>query len=395
MASSLKTFLEQKSRLAGKYTPLIFDLSKPRDRTKLHKLVRARKVETVLDSHKDELEEYFQILNPRLSYTPEFPNLFKKYLEELTHRRPLWQQGRWAYFPWKLTLVHILEERNFLRVRTARNRNLISETEQKKFYNGVLGIAGLSVGNSVALAIVMQGGAKHIRLADHDTLSLSNTNRIRVGVDNLGLSKVIMTARQIYEINPYSKVKIFPEGLNEKNIKRFMSGLEVIVDEVDNLAIKYLIREYARKLRIPIVMGADNGDNAVVDIERYDRNRGLKFFHGKMGNINYNLLKKLDKFGTGKLITKHIGPENVTGRMRASLLAMGKTIVSWPQLGGAALINGAAVAYAVRKILTGEPLESTRALISLDEKMIPGYGSAPARKKRKQASDEFRKIFGL
>jgi hypothetical protein len=74
---------------------------------------------------------------------------------------------------------------------------------------------------------------------------------------------------------------------------------------------------------------------------------------------------------------------------------MGKTIVSWPQLGGAALINGAAVAYCVRKILNKEPLERNRALISFDEKMIPNYNSPEEVKIRQDAADTFRKMFGL
>jgi hypothetical protein len=81
--------------------------------------------------------------------------------------------------------------------------------------------------------------------------------------------------------------------------------------------------------------------------------------------------------------------------MQASLLEMGKTIVSWPQLGGAALINGAAVAYCVRKILNGEELESNRALISLDEKLIPNYFSSEEVTKRSDAATTFKKIFGL
>ena len=34
-----------------------------------------------------------------------------------------------------------------------------------------------------------------------------------VGVDNLGVLKVEMAAKRIYEINPYATVELFPEGL--------------------------------------------------------------------------------------------------------------------------------------------------------------------------------------
>src|SRR3990167_9943354 len=139
-------------------------------------------------------------------------------------------------------------------------------------------------------------------------------------------------------------------------------------------------------------MAAYNGDNGVVDIERYDLDPTTPFFHGRMGDVNYEMLKGLDKFGIGKMITKHVCPENVTERMQQSLLEMGKTIVSWPQLGGAALLNGSAIAYCVRKILNGEALESNRSLISLDEKLLPGYNSSRERAKRKRVAREFKKI---
>jgi hypothetical protein len=114
-----------------------------------------------------------------------------------------------------------------------------------------------------------------------------------------------------------------------------------------------------------------------------------------MGEVSYESLKSLDKFGIGKMITKLVGAENVTLRMQESLLEMGKTIVSWPQLGGAALLNGSAVAFVVRKILNNQPVENNRALISLDEKLIPNYFSPEETKKREDAASVFKETFGL
>ncbi len=338
--------------------PTIFDLSLDDHRAKLAALFEKKEIYHVSDSYTEQLKECFQVQNPSKVYTPEFL------------QAPLWQQGRWVYYPWRATIVHVLDEKEFVEVRTARNKNLINREEQEKYYNSTIGLAGLSVGNSVVLATVLQGGGRHWKIADHDTLELSNTNRIRTGIDGLGIKKTIVTARQMYEINPYLTIEIF-DGLTPENIGQFFDGLDIVIDEIDNLAIKYLIREHARKNKIAVVMAADNGDNGVVDIERYDLDPATPFFHGRMGEVSYEMLSKLDKFGIGKMITKHVGLENVTERMQESLAQMGKTIVSWPQLGGAALLNGSAVAYCIRKILNGQPLESNRAIISLDEKLLP------------------------
>ena len=74
---------------------------------------------------------------------------------------------------------------------------------------------------------------------------------------------------------------------------------------------------------------------------------------------------------------------------------MGKALVSGPQLGGAGMLSGASVAYCVRKIILGEPLESNRAVISLDEKLVPGYNEGTIVEKRREAALAFKESFKL
>lgn len=255
--------------------------------------------------------------------------------------------------------MNIPPEPEFQKERTSRNRNLITEKEQEKFYNATIGIAGLSVGSSIATAIVLTGGGKHMRLADHDTLELSNMNRIVASVDDLGKPKIDIAAKTLRGMNPFIDLQLFPEGLTEDNLERFITGLDVMIDEVDNMAIKYRIREYCKKLRIPIVMAADNGDRAVIDVERYDLDPQPEFFHGKLGTVTYEEFQNLDRRGIGQMITKHVG--EISDRMRESV---GET---WPQLGSTAMLNGAAVAYIVRMILTGQHTVDNRAVIALDK----------------------------
>jgi len=391
----IKEFINALTREDKPNKPIFFNLKQETDQEKLKYLFEQKKIQHILDDYEEEQRELFGVKNPSKVYQPGFEEEFKKYYQSLSEKGSTEKHGKWVFLPWSNTLSRILDEEDFQLVRTARNRNLINQEEQDKFYNSTIGIGGLSVGSSVALALVLQGGAKHIKLADMDRLALSNTNRVLAGINNLGNLKVEMAAQRLYEINPYITIEIFPEGLTVENIESFCQDLDIIIDELDNLAIKYLIREQARKHHLPVVMAADNGDNAVVDIERYDLDPNMPYFHGRMGEVSYQELLNLDKFGIGKMITKHVGPENVTERMQESLLEMGKTIVSWPQLGGAALINGATVAYCVRKILNDQPLETNRASISLDEKLVPDYSSNEALTHRQQISESFKKIFGL
>ena len=391
--------LQEKLRQAERPLPTkpeIIDASTDQGRARLRALLDGGDIRTVRDDYEEQLREHFALLNPTLVFSPDFEARFAAHRDGIG--MPLWQHGRWAYFPWRAAVTHILEDQAYQAVRTSRNRNLITEEEQKRFARATVGIAGLSVGNSVALAIALQGGANRIRLADFDRLALSNINRVRASAAEFGNNKAEMTARQIYELNPYAEVELFTDGLTPENITRFFEGaprLDIVIDEIDNLAVKCLLREHAKRLRLPVVMAADNGDDGVVDIERYDLDPETPFFHGRMGDVSYEKLKGLDKLSTGRLIAKHVGTDTVALRMWASLFEIGKTIVSWPQLGGAAVLNGAAVAYCVRAIACGHPLEANRALVSLDEKLIPGYSSPEQREERLRKGSEYARMFGV
>jgi tRNA A37 threonylcarbamoyladenosine dehydratase len=377
------------------HEPRIFDLSLPADLLAVEQLAKDKQVRFATDDFVEQLRELFAIQNPEIVYAPGFSDMFDKHLSSLKEQKPLEQYGRWVYYPWRGQLVHVLEEDDFFVVRTARNRNLITQEEQRRYYDARIGIAGLSVGSAVAFALTLQGASKHIKLADMDALALTNTNRVLAGADRLGQLKVKMASRTIFELNPYAVIEIFPEGLVEGNIEKFFEGLDIVVDEIDELSIKLRIREEARKRKIPVLMGADNGDNAIIDVERYDLNQAIEPFHGKLGAVRVEDLRGLDKFGIGKTITKMLGPENITERMQQSLLEMGKTIVSWPQLGGAALLNGIGIAYCARKIVIGEPLDTGRVLLSMDEKFVPGYGEAEKKARRDEVSRKFAATFGL
>ena len=69
----------------------------------------------------------------------------------------------------------------------------------------------------------MERTCGHLRLADFDTADLSNLNRLRTGVANIGLNKTIIAAREIMEIDPFFDVQIFNEGITTDNIDDFFT----------------------------------------------------------------------------------------------------------------------------------------------------------------------------
>ncbi len=141
----------------------------------------------------------------------------------------------YVYYPWKSTLVRIVEESLFKAIRTNRNKLKITTEEQEKFEQSKIGVVGLSVGNAVATTLAMERVGGTLVLADYDELEVSILNRLRAGLCDLDLPKNIIAARQIAEIDHFTfiKVVLFSDGITNSNIDSFLNtagGLDTLSD---------------------------------------------------------------------------------------------------------------------------------------------------------------------
>lgn len=288
--------------------------------------------------------------------------------------------GNWVYYPWKFALVHLLPESEFVRVRTVRNNYKITPSEQDELATKKVGIVGLSVGQSIALAMALERSCGEMRLADFDTLELSNLNRLKASVTSLGEEKIIIAAREISEIDPYLKLTLYREGITPENIDDFIlkgGKLDLLVDECDSLDIKFLIREHARSHSVPVMM--DTSDRGMLDVERFDIEPERPLFHGSMGQVDISTLKNLTNTQKVAIGLKITGLETLSPRMKASLLEVGQTITSWPQLASAVFLGGATVAHIARKLFLGDPVNSGRYYVDLDQ-ILELEAAAPEKK---------------
>ena len=114
---------------------------------------------------------------------------------------------RWAYYPWRRTVVGVLGPLGFRAVRLDRNRHLITEDEQADLARLCIGVAGLSVGHVIAHTLAAQGLCGALKVADFDILELSNLNRVPATVLDLGVNKATLAARRIAELDPYLRVR--------------------------------------------------------------------------------------------------------------------------------------------------------------------------------------------
>jgi len=349
----------------------------------------------VIDAYKELLEELFLIRNPQHRFHPNYKEPLEQFLIEHPQGKPLEECGNWVYFPWSSLLIHFLPDELHQELRTARNRNIISKDEQQNYYNAVIAVAGLSVGSHAALTLSMMGASRRMKIADPDTISGSNLNRIRYDFTMVGKGKCEAVAEKLYQMDPYGAVEAYPEGLNDNNMGQFLSGASLLIEEMDDLGMKIKIREEARKCKIPVLMATDNGDGVIVDIERYDLEPNLKLFNGLAGDISLEEFKKTPPQEIPKLSTKIAGQDLVHPRMQSSLLEVGKTLYSWPQLGDAATLSGVALAYVAKRIVLGESLKSGKFEINLDATFDPTYHTPKTKAKREQNLKAFHKALGL
>lgn len=318
------------------------------------------------------LEELFDIEYPSkkdIKTTEEIKAFSDKILE---YGSDSW--GTWVYYEWLNRVVHFPPVSELRALRSSRNRNLITAEEQNKLYQATILIIGMSVGSNIVEALISQGIGGKLILVDLDIIEPSNLNRIRSPYYHIGLHKVEAISRKVWEIDPYFEIIPVHDGLNEGNLVQLLDShnVDIVVDEMDELRMKVRLREEAKQRKLPVIMAADDGDNTLIDIDRYDLNPEMDLFGGLIPKEIIERVKneKIPRAELGVIIGKYfVGPENIPLRMYKSLMEVGKTLPSWPQLGGAAALSGVVIAYVARKIILNEKISDGRTLISLDEKL--------------------------
>ena len=315
-----------------------------------------------------QLRELVKILNPTLKFNDE---IYRNKINEYLGNTNIDNYGVWVYYEWCNKLVHLLPEKEFILVRTNRNQYKITPEERDILTSKKIGIVGLSVGQSIAITLAIERCFGEIRLADFDTLELSNLNRIRSGVFNLGIPKVIIAAREIAEIDPFLKVILYPDGLTNENMNDFFTKggkLDIFIEECDGLEMKIKARIKAKELGIPVLM--DTNDRGMIDIERFDLEPERPILHGLVGNIELNKLNGLTNEEKIPYILPMVGIDSISPRLKASMMEIEQTITSWPQLSSSVALGGAIITDVSRRILLNQMSTSGRFYIDLDE-LIP------------------------
>jgi hypothetical protein len=341
-------------------SPMLLDTKIDQHLTELERLSVMPGVK-VFDTYNSQVSQLMSIRHPNRKLSEsELNKLSTEYYEN--------HQGKWCYYPWNQHLVHILDQEGFIELRTNRNKYKITEEEQSILRDKSALIIGLSVGSSIALTLAMERIVGTLILVDFDQIELSNLNRLAAGVHQIGMPKTTRIAQLIAEIDPYIKLITHNDGFNLSNNQEILNSgtkIDIVLDECDDMQIKWLLRKKAKEMNIPVLM--ETNDRGQIDIERFDLEPSRPIFHGRLEGLEYDNLDFKDPGVRFLLLSKILDIQLGSERAQYSLGQIGHSIQTWPQLASTVMLGAGICSDITRKILLGQPISSGRYFIDLDQ----------------------------
>jgi hypothetical protein len=280
------------------------------------------------------------------------------------------EPGAWSYYPWRNVALRTLGPAALFELRTNRNRNLVTRSEQAVLRRAHVAIAGLSVGSNVLAALVRNGIGSTFSLADHDELATTNLNRTQGGLLDVGVAKCQLAARAVWELDPFAACVLYEEALDDETVSSFVAASDLVFDEVDDFRVKVQLRVMAQWHRKPLLMATNLGDTVLIDVERWDDpDDGLQPFNGKLDGVSLPELLRtgLSPGDESRFAAQVIGVGNVPLRALESLPLVGRELAGRPQAASTASMAAGAAVMAARSVLLGAPLRSGRYRLSLTE----------------------------
>jgi molybdopterin/thiamine biosynthesis adenylyltransferase/rhodanese-related sulfurtransferase len=128
---------------------------------------------------------------------------------------------------------------------------------QKRLKNARVLCVGAGGLGSPALLYLAAAGVGTLGIVEFDTVDESNLQRqIIHGQSDIGRSKAQSARDSIAEINPYVRVVLHEEPLDNDNALQIFAQYDLIVDGTDNFATRYLVNDACVLLGKPYVWGS-------------------------------------------------------------------------------------------------------------------------------------------
>jgi len=141
----------------------------------------------------------------------------------------------------------------------------LGEDGQRRLKASTVFIAGAGGLGSISALYLAAAGIGKIRIADRDSVSLSNLNRqILHGTEDLGKRKVHSALVRLKRLNPHVEVHAVEEEIKMENVEELLGDAEVIVDATDNVETRRVLNVAGVRKGIPFVYGGVEGLSGMV-----------------------------------------------------------------------------------------------------------------------------------
>lgn len=148
--------------------------------------------------------------------------------------------------------------------RYARQSRLpeIGAEGQARIRAGSVLVVGCGALGSVAAEILVRAGVGTVTLVDRDVVERTNLQR-QFLFDETDAARATPKAEaakaRLAKVNGEVRVRAFVDDLSARNVRRYLEGVDVIVDGLDNLETRYVLNDAAVEAGIPYVYGAAVG----------------------------------------------------------------------------------------------------------------------------------------
>jgi hypothetical protein len=234
----------------------------------------------------------------------------------------------------------------------SRNQRLISDGDQQRLRRAEILVAGCGSIGGAAVEPLVRLGAEHFTLAEPGEYDLTNLNRQRFTVADVGRNKAAVQGERAAAINPFVQVRLEEQGITDGNVEEVVQRAAVIVDGVDVTtveAIKYKVALHAAAARfgVPVVCGYDVAGLQAMIVYDY-RDSGRRPFDGRVSPAEATTLTPVSFLA--RVVPRSAIPIEILGVLRE--MAAGST-AAFPQLVYTADLFGVLAARGVFELLAG------------------------------------------
>lgn len=143
----------------------------------------------------------------------------------------------------------------------SRTKMLLGSEKLLKLINAKVAVCGLGGVGSAAAEALARGGIGFLRLIDFDKIAKSNLNRqLHTTLDNIGCLKAEALQKRLENINENCSFYVVNQKITADNLDSLLSGVDYIVDAIDDVPAKIALAVWSKTKGIPIVSAMGTGN---------------------------------------------------------------------------------------------------------------------------------------